>query len=138
MRSGRRAKVLGTKASSGKLDVLVEPLLAKAGVLTERAPTDEERKISTTDGPGRHLRTTTSASLVGAETACVRVEAWRVPTPPSTRGQLMAPWKATPPPEPAPCTFVKIAKRTRTWLRRPGDRPENVELKRSAGATAWR
>ena len=75
---GAVAKVLGDEGITlEKSTWLLEPLLVKAGVLTKRAPTDEERRnIEYGRGVARQLaQHDIGQTVVIAESACVAVEA---------------------------------------------------------------
>lgn len=75
---GAVAKVLGDEGITLENSTsFLEPLLAKAGVLTERSPTEEERKnIDYGRAVARHLaQFDIGQTVVVAEAACVAVEA---------------------------------------------------------------
>jgi len=75
---GAVAKVLGDEGITLENSTsLLEPLLAKAGVLTERTPTDEEKaNITYGRAVARHLaQYDIGQTVVVAESACVAVEA---------------------------------------------------------------
>jgi UDP-2,3-diacylglucosamine hydrolase len=75
---GAVAKVLGDEGIIlEKSTAFLEPLLAKPGVLTERSPSDEERRsIEYGRGVARHLaQFDIGQTVVVAESACVAVEA---------------------------------------------------------------
>ena len=75
---GAVAKVLAEEGITlGNSTALLEPLLVKAGTLTRRAPTEQERKnIEYGRGVARHLaQHDIGQTVVIAETACVAVEA---------------------------------------------------------------
>ena len=75
---GAVAKVLGDEGIALENSTsFLEPLLAKSGVLTERAPAEEERRnIAYGRSVARHLaQYDIGQTVVVAETACVAVEA---------------------------------------------------------------
>ena len=75
---GAIAKVLADEGITLESSTsLLEPLLAKSGVLTKRAPTEQERKnIDYGRGVARHLaQYDIGQTVVIAESACVAVEA---------------------------------------------------------------
>ena len=92
---------------------LLEPLLAKAGVLTRRAPTDQERNnIEYGRSVARHLaQYDIGQTVVIAESACVAVEAMDGTDATIERaGQIMASLESGPSTLSRALTVVKIAK----------------------------
>jgi UDP-2,3-diacylglucosamine hydrolase len=92
---------------------LLEPLLAKAGVLTRRAPTDQERNnIEYGRSVARHLaQYDIGQTVVIAEAACVAVEAMEGTDVAIERaGQIMASLESDPSTLSRALTVVKIAK----------------------------
>ncbi len=117
----------------------LEPLLARPGVLTERAPTEQEKKnIGYGRAVARHLaQYDIGQTVVVAESACVAVEAMEGTDATIERaGQIMASLGGTPSTLSRALTVVKIAK--------PGqdmrfDVPvigvKTIEIMRNAGAS---
>src|SRR2546422_518429 len=117
----------------------LEPLLARPGVLTQRAPTEQEKKnIGYGRAVARHLaQYDIGQTVVVAESACVAVEAMEGTDATIERaGQIMASLGGTPSTLSRALTVVKIAK--------PGqdmrfDVPviglKTIEIMRTAGAT---
>jgi len=92
---------------------LLEPLLAKPGVLTKRAPTEQERKnIAYGRNVARHLaQYDIGQTVVVAEAACVAVEAMEGTDATIERaGQIMASLDANASTLSRALTVVKIAK----------------------------
>src|SRR6266496_1112024 len=92
---------------------LLEPLLAKAGVLTKRPPTEQERKnIEYGRTVARHLgQYDVGQTVVIAESACVAVEAMEGTDAAIERaGQLMRSLEGDPSTLSRALTVVKIAK----------------------------
>jgi UDP-2,3-diacylglucosamine hydrolase len=92
---------------------LLEPLLAKSGVLTKRAPTDQERKnIDYGRAVARHLaQYDIGQTVVIAESACVAVEAMEGTDATIERaGQLMGSLEGDASTLSRALTVVKIAK----------------------------
>ena len=118
---------------------LLEPLLARPGVLTERAPTEQEKKnIAYGRAVASHLaQYDIGQTVVVAESACVAVEAMEGTDATIERaGQIMASLGGTPSTLSRALTVVKIAK--------PGqdmrfDVPvvgvKTIEIMRTAGAS---
>ncbi len=91
----------------------LEPLLARPGVLTERAPTEQEKKnIGYGRAVARHLaQYDIGQTVVVAESACVAVEAMEGTDATIERaGQIMASLGGTPSTLSRALTVVKIAK----------------------------
>ncbi|HET7441626.1 MAG TPA: UDP-2,3-diacylglucosamine diphosphatase LpxI [Terriglobales bacterium] len=111
---GAIAKVLGDEGITLENSTsLLEPLLAKPGVLTKRAPTDEEKKnIEYGRSVARHLaQYDIGQTVVVAEAACVAVEAMEGTDSTIQRaGQLMGSLESTPSTLSRALTVVKIAK----------------------------
>jgi len=117
----------------------LEPLLARPGVLTQRAPTEQEKKnIGYGRAVARHLaQYDIGQTVVVAESACVAVEAMEGTDATIERaGQIMASLGGTPSTLSRALTVVKIAK--------PGqdmrfDVPvigvKTIEIMRNAGAS---
>ena len=92
---------------------LLEPLLAKRGVLTKRAPAEQEKKnIDYGRGVARHLAAyDIGQTVVVAESACVAVEAMEGTDATIDRaGQIMASLESDPSTLSRALTVVKIAK----------------------------
>ena len=92
---------------------LLEPLLAKPGVLTKRAPSEQEKKnIDYGRGVARHLAEyDIGQTVVVAESACVAVEAMEGTDATIERaGQIMASLESDPSTLSRALTVVKIAK----------------------------
>src|SRR5437870_6917880 len=91
----------------------LEPLLAKPGVLTDRAPTEEEKKnIDYGRAVARHLaQYDIGQTVVVAEGACVAVEAMEgTDTTIERAGQIMGSLESNPSILSRALTVVKIAK----------------------------
>jgi DUF1009 family protein len=92
---------------------LLEPLLAKSGVLTKRAPTEQEKKnIEYGRAVARHLaQYDIGQTVVVAETACVAVEAMEGTDATIERaGQIMASLESDPSTLSRALAVIKIAK----------------------------
>ena len=92
---------------------LLEPLLAKPGVLTKRSPSEQEKKnIDYGRGIARHLaQYDIGQTVVIAESACVAVEAMEGTDATIERaGQIMASLESDPSTLSRALTVVKIAK----------------------------
>lgn len=92
---------------------LLEPLLARSGVLTKRAPSEQEKKnIQYGRAVARHLaQFDIGQTVVVAETACVAVEAMEGTDATIDRaGQIMASLVADPSTLSRDLTVIKIAK----------------------------
>ena len=92
---------------------LLEPLLARPGVLTQRPPTDQEKKnIEYGRAVARHLaQYDIGQTVVVAESACVAVEAMEGTDATIERaGQIMSSLESTPSTLNRALTVVKIAK----------------------------
>src|SRR5215472_10482379 len=92
---------------------LLEPLLAKAGVLTQRTPSEQEVKdIAYGRALARHLaQYDIGQTVVVAQAACVAVEAMECTDAAIERaGQIMASLSCAPPTLSRALTVVKIAK----------------------------
>jgi len=92
---------------------LLEPLLARPGVLTKRAPSEQEKKsVEYGRAVARHLaRFDIGQTVVVAETACVAVEAMEGTDATIERaGQIMASLESDPSTLSRALTVVKIAK----------------------------
>ncbi len=111
---GAVAKVLGDEGIRLENSTsFLEPLLAKAGVLTERGPSDEEKKdIEYGRAVARHLaQYDIGQTVVVAETACVAVEAMEGTDATIERaGQLMRSLEGDASTLSRALTVVKIAK----------------------------
>ncbi len=117
----------------------LEPLLAKPGVLTERAPTPEERKnIDYGRAVARHLaQYDIGQTVVVAETACVAVEAMEGTDATIERaGQLMRSLEGNASTLSRALTVVKIAKPNQDMrFDVPVIGVKTIEVMRAAGAT---
>jgi DUF1009 family protein len=111
---GAVAKVLGDEGITLENSTsFLEPLLARIGVLTERAPTDEEKQnIAYGRAVARHLaQYDIGQTVVVAETACVAVEAMEGTDATIERaGQLMRSLEGAASTLSRALTVVKIAK----------------------------
>lgn len=118
---------------------LLEPLLAKAGVLTKRSPTDQERKnIDYGRGVARHLaQYDIGQTVVIAESACVAVEAMEGTDATIERaGQLMKSLDGDASTLSRALTVVKIAKPNQDMrFDVPVVGVKTIETMRRAGAT---
>jgi len=137
---GAVAKVLGDEGILLEDSTsLLAPLLAQPGVLTERAPTDQEKKnIHYGRALARHLaHYDIGQTVVVAETACVAVEAMEGTDATLERaGQLMRSLAGDASTLSRALTVVKIAKPNQDMrFDVPVIGLKTVELMRSAGAT---
>lgn len=111
---GAIAKVLGDEGITLENSTsLLEPLLAKTGVLTKRAPSEDEKKnIEYGRAVARHLaQYDIGQTVVVAESACVAVEAMEGTDATIERaGQLMSSLGSPPSTLSRALTVVKIAK----------------------------
>jgi len=111
---GAIAKVLAEEGITLESSTsLLEPLLAKAGVLTERTPSEQEVKdIAYGRAVARHLaQYDIGQTVVVAEAACVAVEAMEGTDAAIERaGQIMASLSSAPSTLSRALTVVKIAK----------------------------
>jgi DUF1009 family protein len=116
---GAVAKVLGEEGITLESSTsLLEPLLAKSGVLTQRAPSEQERKdVEYGRAVARHLsQFDIGQAVVIADGACVAVEAMEGTDATIERaGQLMASLESGPPSSNEPflsraLTVVKVSK----------------------------
>jgi DUF1009 family protein len=118
---------------------LLEPLLAKAGVLTKRAPSEQERKnieygSTVARGLGEY---DIGQTVVIAENACVAVEAMEGTDATITRaGQIMASLDAGKPALARDLTVVKVAKPKQDMrFDVPVVGVKTIEVMNKAGAT---
>jgi DUF1009 family protein len=118
---------------------LLEPLLAKAGVLTKRAPSEQERKNieygrTVARGLGEY---DIGQTVVIAENACVAVEAMEGTDATITRaGQIMASLDAGKPALARDLTVVKVAKPKQDMrFDVPVVGVKTIEVMNKAGAT---
>ena len=118
---------------------LLEPLLAKPGVPTKRAPTEQEKKnIEYGRAVARHLaQFDIGQTVVVAESACVAVEAMEGTDATIERaGQIMASLEADPSTLSRALTVVKIAKPNQDMrFDVPVVGVKTIEVMRKAGAT---
>ncbi|HEV2729723.1 MAG TPA: UDP-2,3-diacylglucosamine diphosphatase LpxI [Terriglobales bacterium] len=118
---------------------LLEPLLAKPGVLTKRAPTEQETKnIEYGRGVARHLaQFDIGQTVIIAEGACVAVEAMEGTDATVERaGQIMASLQSDPSTLSRALTVVKIAKPDQDMrFDVPVVGVKTIEGMRKAGAT---
>jgi DUF1009 family protein len=118
---------------------LLEPLLAKAGVLTKRAPTEQEQKnIDYGRAVARHLaQYDIGQTVVIAESACVAVEAMEGTDATIERaGQIMASLDADASTLSRALTVVKIAKPNQDMrFDVPVVGVKTMEVMHAAGAT---
>lgn len=118
---------------------LLEPLLAKRGVLTKRAPSDQEKKnIEYGRSAARHLaRFDIGQTIVIAEGACVSVEAMEGTDATIERaGQIMASLDADPSTLSRALTVIKIAKPDQDMrFDVPVVGVKTIDAMRKAGAT---
>ena len=118
---------------------LLEPLLAKPGLLTKRAPSEQERKnIAYGRIVARNLAEyDIGQSVVIAETACVAVEAMEGTDETIERaGKIMASLESNPSTLSRALTVVKIAKPNQDMrFDVPVVGVETIEVMRKAGAT---
>src|SRR5438105_11314667 len=117
---------------------MLEPLLAKAGVLTKRAPTEPEQKnIDYGRAVARHLaQFDIGQTVVVAESACVAVEAMEGTDATIERAsQIIASLESTPSTLNRTLTVVKIAKPNQDMLFDvPVNGVETIEFMRRFGA----
>jgi UDP-2,3-diacylglucosamine hydrolase len=137
---GAVAKVLGDEGITlENSTAFLEPLLARAGVLTERAPTDEEKQnIAYGRAVARHLAQYDIAqTVVVAEAACVAVEAMEGTDATIERaGQLMRSLEGDASTLSRSLTVVKIAKPNQDMrFDVPVIGVKTIEGMRSAGAS---
>jgi UDP-2,3-diacylglucosamine hydrolase len=118
---------------------LLEPLLAKPGVLTKRGPSEQEQKnIAYGRDVARHLaQFDIGQTVVVAESACVAVEAMEGTDAAIERaGQIMASLDAGPSTLSRELTVVKIAKPNQDMrFDVPVVGVKTIEVMRKAGAT---
>jgi UDP-2,3-diacylglucosamine hydrolase len=118
---------------------LLEPLLAKPGVLTKRAPAEQEQKnITYGRDVARHLaQFDIGQTVVVAETACVAVEAMEGTDATIERaGQIMASLESDPSTLSRALTVIKIAKPNQDMrFDVPVIGVKTIEVMRKAGAT---
>src|SRR5207302_3621559 len=118
---------------------LLEPLLARPGVLTKRPPTDQERKNSEYGrAVARHLaQYDIGQTVVVAESACVAVESMEGTDATIERaGQIMASLESTPSTLTRALTVVKIAKPNQDMrFDVPVIGVKTIEVMHQAGAT---
>jgi DUF1009 family protein len=117
----------------------LEPLLAKPGVLTKRAPSDQEKKnIEYGRVVGRHLaQYDIGQTVVVAENACVAVEAMEGTDATIERaGQIMASLGVDPSTLSRGLTVIKVAKPNQDMrFDVPVVGVKTIEVMRKAGAT---
>ncbi len=137
---GAVAKVLADEGITLESSTsLLEPLLAKAGVLTKRTPTEQEKKdIDYGRALARHLaQYDIGQTVVIAELACVSVEAMEGTDATIERaGQIMASLEADASTLSRALTVVKIAKPNQDMrFDVPVVGVKTIEVMRKAGAT---
>ena len=137
---GAVAKVLGDEGITLENSTsLLEPLLAKAGVFTERAPTDEEKaNIKYGFAVARHLaQYDIGQTVVVAESACVAVEAMEGTDATIERaGNLMRSLEGDASTLSRSLTVVKIAKPNQDMrFDVPVIGVKTIDVMRTAGAT---
>jgi UDP-2,3-diacylglucosamine hydrolase len=137
---GAVAKVLGDEGIVLENSTsFLELLLARAGVLSERAPTDEEKKnITYGRAVARHLaQFDIGQTVVVAETACVAVEAMEGTDATIERaGQLMHSLEGDASTLSRALTIIKIAKPDQDMrFDVPVIGVKTIEVMRAAGAT---
>ena len=137
---GAIAKVLADEGITLESSTaLLEPLLAKPGVLTKRAPTDQERKnIDYGRAVARHLaQFDIGQTVVIAESACVAVEAMEGTDATIGRaGQIMRSLEGDASTLNRALTLVKIAKPNQDMrFDVPVIGVKTIETMQSAGAT---
>jgi UDP-2,3-diacylglucosamine hydrolase len=117
----------------------LEPLLARPGTLTKRAPSDQEKKnITYGRSIAQHLaQYDIGQTVVVAETACVAVEAMEGTDATIARaGQIMASLDADPSTLSRALTVIKIAKPNQDMrFDVPVIGVKTIEVMREAGAT---
>ena len=118
---------------------MLEPLLAKAGVLTRRPPTEPEQKnIDYGRAVARHLaQFDIGQTVVIAENACVAIEAMEgTDTTIERAGQIMGSLESNPSILSRALTVVKIAKPNQDMrFDVPVVGAKTIEVMRNAGAT---
>lgn len=118
---------------------LLEPLLARPGVLTQRAPSEQEKKnIEYGRAVARHLaQFDIGQTVVVAETACVAVEAMEGTDATIERaGQIMASLEPDPSTLSRALTVVKIAKPNQDMrFDVPVIGMKTIEVMKKSGAT---
>jgi DUF1009 family protein len=137
---GAVAKVLADEGITLESSTsLLEPLLAKAGVLSKRTPTEQEKKdIDYGRAVARHLaQYDIGQTVVIAELACVSVEAMEGTDATIERaGQIMASLEADASTLSRALTVVKIAKPNQDMrFDVPVVGVKTIEVMRKAGAT---
>ena len=137
---GAVAKVLADEGITlENSTALLEPLLAKAGVLTRRSPSDEEKKnIAYGREVARHLaQYDIGQTVVIAEAACVAVEAMEgTDTTIERAGQLMHSLEGSASTLSRALTVVKIAKPNQDMrFDVPVVGIKTIDVMRGAGAT---
>jgi UDP-2,3-diacylglucosamine hydrolase len=137
---GAVAKVLGDEGIVLENSTsLLEPLLAKSGVLTRRAPSEQEKKdIGYGRDLARHLaKYDIGQTVVIAEAACVAVEAMEGTDLAIDRaGQIMASLESGPSTLSRALTVVKIAKPNQDMrFDVPVIGLKTIEIMKKAGAT---
>ena len=137
---GAVAKVLADEGITLESSTsLLEPLLAKAGLLTKRTPTEQEKKdIDYGRALARHLaQYDIGQTVVIAELACVSVEAMEGTDATIERaGQIMASLEANASTLSRALTVVKIAKPNQDMrFDVPVVGVKTIEVMRKAGAT---
>jgi len=137
---GAVAKVLAEEGITlGNSTWLLEPLLAKSGVLTSRAPSEQERKnIDYGRIVARHMaQHDVGQTVVIAEAACVAVEAMEgTDTTIERAGQIMRSLRGDASTLSRDLTVVKIAKPNQDMrFDVPVIGVKTVEVMRAAGAT---
>jgi UDP-2,3-diacylglucosamine hydrolase len=137
---GAVAKVLADEGITLESSTsLLEPLLAKAGVLSKRTPTDQEKKdIEYGRALARHLaQYDIGQTVIVAELACVSVEAMEGTDATIERaGQIMASLEADASTLSRALTVVKIAKPNQDMrFDVPVVGVKTIEVMRKAGAT---
>jgi DUF1009 family protein len=137
---GAVAKVLGDEGITLENSTsLLEPLLAKAGVLTDRAPSDEEKtNIAYGRAVARHLaQYDIGQTVVVAESACVAVEAMEGTDATIERaGYLMRSLEGDASTLSRALTVVKIAKPSQDMrFDVPVIGVKTIEVMRAAGAS---
>jgi hypothetical protein len=137
---GAVAKVLADEGITLESSTsLLEPLLAKAGVLTKRTPTEQEKKdIDYGRAVARHLaQYDIGQTVVIAELACVSVEAMEGTDATIERaGQIMASLESNASTLSRALTVVKIAKPNQDMrFDVPVVGVKTIEVMRKAGAT---
>jgi UDP-2,3-diacylglucosamine hydrolase len=137
---GAVAKVLGDEGITLENSTsLLEPLLAKAGVLTDRAPSDEEKtNIAYGRAVARHLaQYDIGQTVVVAESACVAVEAMEGTDATIERaGHLMRSLEGDASTLSRALTVVKIAKPSQDMrFDVPVIGVKTIEVMRAAGAS---